>query len=209
MRISRVIGAAVFKVRHRHLFDDELHRGRLEQIADRFAGKRVALIGNASSIFETGNGTAIDSHDVVVRLKRGRVIDASRQGTRTEVLCVANRLPMAEANEMFGAPHIIWVSPKRELMDASMTGSVDCFPICEWRRLYELMGARRPSAGLISLFMLREMFAPAAITLFGFDWKTTKTFFHKDKRLSWHDWDGERELIAKWIAADTRLAHVK
>jgi hypothetical protein len=54
--------------------------------------------------------------------------------------------------------------------------------------------------------LLREYFSPSRISLFGFDWKRTKTFYHESARPSWHDWDAERRLVEEWLTDDQRLA---
>jgi hypothetical protein len=207
MRISRLATAAAFRLKNRHLFDDDIQAVHLRQSSDYFQGKSVAVIGNAQSIFDQANGTIIDAHDVVVRLNRGSIRDAASQGSRTDVLCIANPMSKTAIDELFGKPRIIWVTPKRDLMDASLVKDTPCYPIASWKRLSTLLDGRRPSAGLITLFMMRETFAPASISLFGFDWKASKTFYHdQNNMLSWHDWSAEQGLVAAWLAADPRLA---
>ncbi|TWI30059.1 glycosyltransferase family 29 protein [Mesorhizobium tianshanense] len=206
MGFKSIARAATFRCRNRRLYDDELHRSRLHLVAPDFSGKSIALIGNAQSIFDRSDGQLIDDHDIVVRLNRGRVVTPKSQGNRTDVLSLANTLSMAQVREMFGNPRLIWVTPRRELMHQSMVHQADCFPISDWKRLYSLLNGRRPSAGLITLFLLRESFSPARISLFGFDWKRTNTFYHESgNRQSWHDWDAEQRLIAAWHTSDQCL----
>lgn len=207
MRIKSTVKSLVFRWRNLDLFDDDLQRCRLQSISQIFHGKRVALVGNAQSIFDRSDGDAIDGHDIVVRLNRGLVVDSRSQGSRTDVLCLANALSTSEVLQLFGSPQVIWVTPKRELMDPSMIGQVPCFPLSDWKRLHKILSGWRPSAGLITLYMLQgAAFSPARISLFGFDWKHTKTFYHdKNNMRSWHDWDRERILIESWLATDQRL----
>jgi hypothetical protein len=58
---------------------------------DRFAGKRIAVVGPASSAFNTGKGAYIDGFDLVVRVNKSVLtIEAGKHaadiGTRTDVL---------------------------------------------------------------------------------------------------------------------------
>ena len=57
---------------------------------DRFAGKRIAVIGPASSAFQTGKGAYIDSFDLVIRINKSALtVDAGKHptdiGSRTDV----------------------------------------------------------------------------------------------------------------------------
>ncbi|MBT1688327.1 glycosyltransferase family 29 protein [Dawidia soli] len=58
---------------------------------DRFRGKRIAIVGPASSAFKTGNGAYIDGFDIVVRVNKSALtVDAGKHaadiGERTDVL---------------------------------------------------------------------------------------------------------------------------
>lgn len=191
----------LFRLRNRHLYDDRRQRRQMQEEAQRFEGKRVALVGNAQSIFDRSDGQLIDDHDVVVRLNWGGVRQPESQGQRTDILCLACSLTEAEWRDMFGSPPVIWVTPVRHLLTKDMVRHVDfCYPLSQWELLSRnMLGGNRPSAGLISLHMLRA-FAPISISLFGFDWKRTKTFYNS-KENDWlhsHAWEQEQKLIASW-----------
>jgi len=58
---------------------------------DRFAGKRIAVVGPASSAFQTGKGAYIDSFDLVIRINKSALtVDAGKHptdiGSRTDIL---------------------------------------------------------------------------------------------------------------------------
>ncbi len=59
----------------------------LDQIDEYVRGKKVAIVGNASSIFSASHGHDIDSHDVVVRFGKGvpDEFNAVHIGTRTDI----------------------------------------------------------------------------------------------------------------------------
>ena len=55
-----------------------------------FENKKVAIVGNAASIFSKRNGLKIDSLEVIVRLNKGILASLDRKnekfiGTRTDV----------------------------------------------------------------------------------------------------------------------------
>jgi hypothetical protein len=70
-----------------------------------FAGKRIAIIGPASSAFNTGNGQTIENYDIVIRVNKSAHIVATKKftrdiGDRTDVLFHS----FFENNESGGGP---------------------------------------------------------------------------------------------------------
>jgi hypothetical protein len=58
-----------------------------------------------------------------------------------------------------------------------------------------------PSTGLVVLQCLTRYCAPKQITLFGFDWMKSKSFYMKERISKWHDWSREEEMVRDWLAA--------
>jgi hypothetical protein len=213
MNLKRIARALRFRVSNPQLFDDQFHEGLLQALSPVFDDRSIALVGNAESIFEQAFGEEIDSHDIVVRFNRGVIREPSCQGSRTDVLCLACDLRLEQIQEDFKEPLLIWVTPMRHLMAAEHRRSVICYPIRRWRALYREVPASRPSAGLISLHMFRTVFQPSRITMYGFDWKATRTFYHaaasyRARKVGHHDWDAEKELVLRWLREDPRISHV-
>lgn len=185
------------------LYDDAVQMRHLAEIAGLMRGGSVAVVGNAAAIFDRQDGAEIDGHDRVVRINRGFVRDPAAQGGRTDLLCLGTLVEPEAIETAFGRPPIVFVSPQRwGLSDSPLRGRehVACFPLGAWRELSARIGGGRPSAGLITVFMCRETFGFEAVSLFGFDWKTTKTFYASKLRTNHHDWEAERALMRSWAS---------
>ena len=208
-RLVRAVRGAAFRLRYRDLYDDTKQQARLLSFAPRLKDKSVAVVGNAQSLFEHDYGSLIDSHDIVLRFNKGFVTNPLKQGRQTDILSLAYGLSLQEIREHFGDAAVIWVTPLRELMAKDLLNNrhnVPCVPFSLWRELYVEMNGVRPSAGTITIKLLRTLFEPMKISLFGFDWKATKTFYHDKDERGWHDWQSEMQLVRRWISEDSRLS---
>jgi hypothetical protein len=176
---------------------------RFAVLAKQTSGKSVAIVGNAESILATQQGTAIDSHDVVLRINRGFVRDPAAQGFRTDIVCLATKINLDEMRRHYPGATAIFVSPYRSNMADDMlaaSGNLVCYPISAWQELSERIGGRRPSAGLMAVQIAHGLLAAHSVALFGFDWKATKTFYRDVLRVGVHDWAAERRLTGEWAA---------
>jgi len=57
---------------------------KYEECAEIFRGKSVAIVGSAPSSMEN-DGRFIESHDIIVRIQNYKIVDPSKQGSRTDV----------------------------------------------------------------------------------------------------------------------------
>ena len=197
-------------IQHPHLFDDEFQQARLGQIAAIVAGKTVAVVGNAQYLLETSTGAEIDRHEVVVRFNKGFVIAPESQGSRTTIHCLATDVSVAELRKHAPQATIVYVSPIRCFLNRDMRrleNQCICVPINQWKELSRRMGNLRPSAGLIILDHLLHNCSAKKVSLFGFDWKRTKTFYHKVKIRDWHSGEAERALVLDWAAKHPSVMH--
>jgi hypothetical protein len=208
MRISALVRKASFKLRHRDLYDDARQDERLRAYTAHLRGKTIAVVGNAQSLFAQAHGADIDAHDIVLRFNMGFVTDPARQGQRTDILALACELPLAEIRRRYGHPQIVWVTPLRELMAPDLAADradMLVVPLAQWEDLHQAMNGARPSAGAITIDWLRTRAELKTLSLFGFDWKATKTFYHDQSRAGWHDWGQESRMVQAWAAADSRI----
>lgn len=193
---------SVTALRHPHLFDDDLQRQELRRLANLVQGKTVAVVGNAQCLLETSAGSDIDRHDAIIRFNRGFVVAPSGQGTRTEVQCLAWKVPAADLDRHCPGALIVYASPIRSYLNVELRrGAKDCIciPLSDWRQLVGALGNWRPSAGLVILDYLLHRTEAARVSIFGFDWKRTKTFYHQSKvQGEWHSGEAERKLLLRW-----------
>jgi len=179
-------------------------------------GRRVALVGNAGALLTTRHGAAIDAHDTIIRFNRGVVRVPEAQGHRTDIAAIACKMPYAELAR-FGAPQVLWLAADAGLMSSSFlahAATMAVNPPSQWAAASALLEGRRPSSGLLMLHLLRTEFSPQAVTLFGFDWKRSPTYYENpdDPRQARtggpHGWDREETVVRGWAAEGSGITIV-
>lgn len=150
----------------------------MQLLREMVGGCSVALVGNASSIFERQDGALIDSHDVVIRMNAGYPHLAGRRestGSRTDI--------WATAKPFLGPPKdsqiIVWM--KLTQLGAThlriMQSRGYRQPILEWPQEMEdecrnFVGAD-PGTGIRVLWFLKTLATPRSVAVFGMDcWRT-------------------------------------
>ena len=160
-------------------------------------GRSVAIVGNAASLLSHRHGALIDGHDVVVRMNMGFPVDPAAQGTRFDLWCFSNDRATLQAPQGFVAPRAVWMSPKFRDRRA---GTVDCcfYPIADWQALHDRLGAR-PSVGAMTVDLVSRA-SPRQVTVIGFDFNRSKTFYETRTLPSPHDFAAEERYITDLIA---------
>jgi hypothetical protein len=190
-------------IRFRDAHDDSFAARRLMDLKPIFDGRSVAVVGNAQSIFDYTYGSEIDSHDTIIRMNHGYVREPKCQGSRTDVLCAACQLTKEEIKKL-NPKYIIFTTKKRDVMKISMAISSHNLyfaPKAIWNDLYQNFDSRGPSTGITTIEILNRFFAPRQVTLFGFDWMQTKTFYKDSYYAAGHEWNTERRMIEAWLRA--------
>lgn len=175
---------------------------RLAQFVD---GKRVALVGNASSLFGRNQGAEIDAYDTIIRLNRGRVIDQGQQGSRTTVIGTSRAISDDEINARIQAQSVVWLTSKRWKMpewNSDTWAKADVMPLRLWYRLYQQLGYR-PTSGLIMLYLIQQRLRPVELSLFGFDFYASENFYSgMPKENSVHSPSAEKSFFESIIASN-------
>lgn len=182
---------------------DRIACAQLKGLAPLINGKRIAVVGNAASIFDHLDGHEIDGHDLVVRMNHGVVRSPPHQGSRTDILCVATAMTKSKLMERFGEPIVIHTSAHRTRIMLSVIYDYPQLyfaPRAVWLALKREL-RYGPSTGLMTLEVLSRYFSPGQLTLYGFDWMRTRTLYHEEVLTQWHDWDAEARRVGEWIAA--------
>jgi hypothetical protein len=164
--------------------------------------KRVCIVGNAESLFARNYGPLIDAHDVIVRMNRGFIRTTSRQGERTDIVTLSSLMSLDELQSGYGRCRTVWMTPRRAaLTDAFIRDSrLVFYPRRLWRLLSRELGGARPSTGLMTIDLIARQCDAAGVTLVGFDFKRTKTFYDGRNYRSVHDWSGEKAWVRAMIA---------
>lgn len=161
-----------------------------------FENKSVAVVGNAKSLFEHQYGTLIDSHDVVCRINKGAlIVNEISQGMKTDVFVFAGFKKFKHLLDIVKTDKRLFTSPRKQ-EEALKISNLTCYPV-EWRnRLKETLISydssfinhkelpgpgekgeiKKPSAGICLLDYVSR-FNPHNVSIFGFDWKETPTYY--------------------------------
>lgn len=176
---------------------------RLKSLLDRtIAGQVVSVVGNASSLLTRNYGTMIDS-GCVLRINAGIPINKKAQGRKVDIHCFGTRHNlvtninsrrrhwlMRRKTDYFRNIPSIWMTLiERELSKDPLE---IFYPVRLGEKLENILGAR-PSTGISVLHMMSEL-TEARIQIFGFDFKTTHTFYRKSENSGPHDWEAERKF---------------
>jgi len=165
--------------------------------------KKIALVGNASSLFDQQHGKFIDEHDYIIRLNMGSITRPECQGSKTDIVGFSIPLTKEWIDANFGAARLLWMSPKNrkkpEYFEA-FERPVYFYPVKLWEKLFKALDGHRPSTGLMMLDLISR-FKPEQINLFGFDFKKTKTYYLKEDHAGPHDWALEQAYAQKLLAA--------
>lgn len=171
-----------------------------------FEGKKVALVGNAQSIFGKGQGQKIDACDVVMRFNFGLIKEPRDQGSRTDVLGTSDRkIDWDYVTTGFAPKLVIWLTPKPLGEHLALPNAIPLFrtpePVAE--ELMHRVAPDRPSSGLIAAHLIVNHFKAASVELYGFDFFKTATFYHGFRWRFWrrrkivHNGSSEARVIAE------------
>jgi hypothetical protein len=180
--------------------DDRAAVAKLEALRPLVEGRKVALVGNAQSLFEGESGAEIEGSAIVARLNFGVVRSEAHQGRRTDILFFATKMKRATAMRLFGCRTFVWGSPRRLFIDLRFLlhpNELAFVPLDDADRLAVRLGAR-PSTGLVALHLLLNRLGAGEVRLYGFDWKQTPTFYEDSILRNVHDWEAEAALVHEW-----------
>lgn len=160
-----------------------------------FQNKSVALVGNASSLLDQEYGKLIDDHDIVCRFNRGIPV-YQQQGVKTDFLIYNNTPIIQDLN----IPDDIIQIPQSYIHDN----------VQKVQRKLNLPKKTKPTLGLTFLDVVTS-FPVHKISLFGFDWGETKTFYEEEfynttDKLIWkHNFAAEKMLIKDFYCKKFRI----
>jgi hypothetical protein len=150
-----------------------------------FENKSVALVGNASSLFDLTYGEEIDSHDVVVRINKAAMLyekfDAEKShGKRTDIWMFWNTVEYKNHFRKTNAKLMHMGHQGRNAINKALVDFV--YPDQYYAPLKKLAGKHNnPTTGLMALDYISKC-DPESVTVYGFDWKETPTFTDPDRK---------------------------
>lgn len=176
-----------------------------------YVGTRdIAVVGNAQSLLARDFGPEIDSAGVIVRLNKGFIRDPKAQGSRTDIVSLSPEVTADEIDREFDPDLICLLTHKLRhlhLTRADQLRRVVFYPHRFWMKDRGLIG-RRPSSGFMMISWLLRLGFEGRITLYGFDFGATETFYNPAGYQTPHDFPAEGQIIQKW-EAEGRLRIVR
>ena len=158
----------------------------LDRLLNDIRGKKVAIVGNAKSIFDKKNCELIDSHDFIIRFNNGFTINPESQGAKTTMVMLAINMP-PEKLSLYNAK---WVVNRSNHYDNRVNFII---PNPDRKRMRDKLEAQ-PSTGFMAIDLC--LYAQAkSIDLFGFDGEKTPTFYNNPNYVTQHNYGKEQELI--------------
>ena len=171
-------------------------------LADFVRDKAVALVGNAGSLLNGKLGGQIEAEDLVIRLNRGFVVDPEAQGSRTDAVSITPELSEAEIIERFSPQRLLFLTHRLRhyrIFKPENVRRTLFYKSRYWRADRRKIG-RRPSSGYMMLSWLLRVGTAKSITLYGFDFGATRTYYNPSDYRTPHDFEAEREIILDWEA---------
>jgi hypothetical protein len=170
----------------------------MQRLMDYLDGKSVAIVGNAASLLDHAWGPSIDTHDVVVRMNRGVPVNLVAQGSKFDVWCFSIMKTHAETLKQAMPAFSVWMSPKcRDDYDGSI--DVSFYPLEFWHDLHRRLAAR-PSVGAMTVDLVSRSSA-RAVSVFGFDFKRSGTFYDPSLHVGPHNYAAESRYILDLCAS--------
>lgn len=158
----------------------------MDALLNNIKGKRVAIVGNAKSIFDKKNGDLIDSHDFIIRFNRGFIETPVSQGAKTTMVMLAINME-PEKLKLYNAK---WVVNRSNHYDNRVNYII---PNPDRQRMRDKLESQ-PSTGFMAIDLC--LYAQAkSIDLFGFDGEKTPTFYNDPNYVTQHNYSKEQELI--------------
>lgn len=178
----------------------KLTRNSDRKMAELLSGKSIAIVGNAKSILETNYGEQIETHDVIIRLNKGYVTQPDAQGTRTDMVGLTPELSEDETVAHFEPSYFLMLIPKMRhyrLFGKDAVQNTLFYRFRYWLADRNLIG-RRPSSGFMAISWIVRLGIAKSITLYGFDFGATPTYYNPEGYRTPHNYDREREIVLEW-----------
>ena len=162
----------------------------IKEIGEHIKDKRIAIVGNARSIFSKKYGKEIDDHDFIIRFNKGFILDKESQGSKTNLLILACLLTPDEIN-MYHADYVCnrsksYQNPTRFTIRSEHRANMK-----------QIIGSQ-PSTGFMAVDICLN-FNAKSIDLYGFDWGKTDTFYNPVGYVVPHNYNAEEDYIREYV----------
>ncbi len=151
----------------------------LTEIGKFCEGKDLCLLGNSDSILKEEKD--IDAFDVVCRMNRGTPKGKEKYlGSRTDMLFHSTHMSGENITKVsYTNPRfVVWMTVCHRLASAWAMKNAYQNPPIDWNYLYSQLGIN-PTTGMMSLYFLLNHTDFKSLTIYGFDFFKTKTWYNK------------------------------
>ena len=141
--------------------------------------KDICLLGNAASILKEKKD--IDSFDIVCRMNRGTPRGKEEFiGSRTDILFHSTHMSAENINKVaYTAPKfVVWMTVCHRLASTWAMSNAYQNPSKDWNYLYSKLGIN-PTTGMMSLYFLLNHTNFKSLTIYGFDFFKTRSWYNK------------------------------
>jgi hypothetical protein len=169
-----------FQLSRIHKNNDKKRKYSMEQSLDEIKalckGKRMCIIGNADSVLNKEKD--IDSFDVIGRMNRGEPQGKEKYlGSRTDILFLSTSMSGKNIQTAFAPKYILWMTVCNRLAQPWVLRNAVQNPRRDWQVLYDELGIN-PTTGLMSLKFVLDHIEFKSLTIYGFDFFKTKTWYN-------------------------------
>lgn len=164
----------------------------------------VAIIGNAKSLFDKRYGPIIDSYNIICRINNGcSIIEPQSQGLNTNFAFFNSAARHYNLiHKLNKSIQIFHVSNKNRHKNKNIKLSINYVPIESNKEIAKLAKTDKPSSGLMIIHYMMN-FSPKKLSLFGFDFKKTPSYYTNNKGP--HDFLKEKEYVLNLINNNENL----
>jgi len=176
-----------------------------------FNNKKIALVGNAKSLVYSDYGLLIDNHDIVCRINKGynmippySDLYTKSHGTKFDILFLNLFKTSGITNRLnnFTKIYQTGTSTTQEEFASLVDYNILKDDIVEIQKHF----SQKPSTGLRALWLLSKSSA-YEISVFGFDWKESPSFWNlrHDNNAYEHDFLEEKNFCLTHFTSDSRI----
>lgn len=167
----------------------------IHDLSLKLQGRSIALVGNASSL--TSDADVERRHDLIIRMNRGYYyLDEAGKKTikKTDILFVSTKHDDAFLRDVAA---VVRMAPKKlHRVPVLARPFMYFYPLSWWEELVGEIGSA-PSTGCMAIDLVTRLVHPQQVSLFGFDFWRTPTFYTGENRPGPHDPKAEEAFARK------------
>jgi len=179
----------------------------LAEIQEFCKNKKICILGNANSVL---NGKKnIDSFDIIGRMNRGTPRGKEKFiGSRTDILFLSTHMSGENIQKSFDPRFVLWMTACNRLASSWTLKNAIQNPPDDWDMLYDKLSIN-PTTGMMSLNFLLKHIDFKSLTIYGFDFFTTKTWYNtRVDNGQKHSGKRERGLFMDMIANNKKVEFI-